>query len=219
MSAAPGHGAGCGANGGSAVPATPEMVDVAFGLAGENLPRGHEWALFREVARLVPWIAKTPRAGILPVRGPRTAEGGVMITHRSRIVIRLPRDRVCSASAIERETLRVGSAELTVGTGSFRSHQPAATLYSPRVATGEADEVRFLEILEEEMRSLGVRGRLICGRRVEVELEEGRVAAYPVAVHDLREADSLLLQRVGLGRGQPVGCGLFVPHKTIVAAE
>jgi hypothetical protein len=54
---------------------------------------------------------------------------------------------------------------------------------------------------------------------VEVELEEGRVSAFPVAVHDLRDADSLLLQRAGLGRGQPVGCGLLVPHKTIVAAD
>ena len=142
-----------------------------------------------------------------------------MITHRSRLVIRLPRDRVCSASALEREELRVGGVTLKVGEGSFRKHVGTPTLYSPRVTTGEADEVRFLAVLEEEIAALGVRGRLICGRRVEVQLEEGRAPAFPVAVHDLREPDSLLLQRAGLGRGQAVGCGLLVPHKTIVAAE
>lgn len=216
MNAAPASlGGGCG----PAAALLPEMVDVAFGVSGENLPRGHEWPLFREIARVVPWITRTPRAGILPMRGPRTADGGVMITHRSRIVIRLPRDRVCSASAIERERLRVGEALLTVGEGTFRKHEPSATLYSPRVSTGEADELRFLAGLEEELLALGIRGRLICGRRMEVELEDGRAAAFPVAVHDLREADSLLLQRAGLGRGQPVGCGLLVPHKTIVAAD
>lgn len=208
-------GQGCG----PAAALLPEMVDVAFGVTGQDLPRGHEWPLFREIARVVPWIAKTPRAGILPVRGPRTAEGGVMITQRSRIVIRLPRDRVCSASAIERERLRVGGASITMGEGTFRKHQPSATLYSPRVSTGEADELRFLSDIEEELLALGIRGRLICGRRLEVELEEGRATAFPVAVHDLRDADSLLLQRAGLGRGQPVGCGLLVPHKTIVAAD
>ena len=134
-------------------------------------------------------------------------------------MIRLPRDRVCSASAIERERLRVGGASITMGEGTFRKHQPSATLYSPRVSTGEADELRFLSDIEEELLALGIRGRLICGRRLEVELEEGRATAFPVAVHDLRDADSLLLQRAGLGRGQPVGCGLLVPHKTIVAAE
>mgnify|MGYP001368741492 CR=1 FL=1 len=215
MIAAGSLGPGCG----PAAAQLPEMVDVVFGVTGGNLPRGHEWALFRAVARVVPWIAKTPRAGILPMRGPRTAEGGVMITHRSSVVIRLPRDRVCSASALERESLEVGEASLTLGEGTFRKHKPSPTLYSPRVSTGEADEVRFLEQIEEELAALGVRARLICGRRVEVGLEEGPAAAFPVAVHDLREADSLLLQRAGLGRGQPVGCGLLVPHKTIVAAE
>ena len=202
-----------------AAAALPEMVDIAFTLAGENLPPGFEWPLFREIARLVPWILKTPRAGILPIRGPRTPEGGVMITHRTRLVARLPRDRVCSASAIERKTIDVLGSTVTLGEGSFRKHLPSATLYSPRVTTGEADEVRFLAVIEEELAVLGVTGRLICGRRVEVELEEGRVPAFPVAVHGLREADSLVLQRTGLGRGQPVGCGLLVPHKTITAAD
>jgi CRISPR-associated protein Cas6 len=195
------------------------MVDVVFGLAGDNLPRGFEWPLFHAIARVIPWIAQVPRAGVLPLKGPRTAEGGIMVAHRSRLVIRLPRDRVCSASALERATLRVGPATLTVGEGSFRKHQPSATLYSPRVTAGEADEVRFLARLEEELAALGVRGQLICGRRLEVVLEEGPAAAYPVAVHDLREADSLMLQRAGLGRGLAVGCGLLVPHKTIVAAD
>jgi CRISPR-associated protein Cas6 len=196
-----------------------EMVDVAFGIAGDNLPHGFEWPLYREIARVLPWILKTPRAGVLPVKGPRSAEGGLMLTHRSRLVIRLPRDRVCSASALERETLAVGGARVKVGEGSFRKHLATPTLYSPRVATGESDEPRFVAAIEAEIVALGAKGRVICGRRVEVDLEEGRVTAFPVAVHDLREADSLLLQRTGLGRGQPVGCGLLVPHKTIVAAD
>jgi len=157
--------------------------------AGERLPRDFEWPLFREVVRILPWLAKTPRTGILPLKGPRTPDGGIILGHRSRIVIRLPRDRVCSASALERESLHVGDVTLTVGEGTFRKHLATPTLYSPRVATGESDEARFLAVLEEEITALGVRARLICGRRVEVELEEGRVTAYPVAVHDLREAD------------------------------
>jgi CRISPR-associated protein Cas6 len=202
-----------------AAAALPEMVDIAFGLAGENLPQGFEWPLFREIVGLAPWIARTPRAGILPLRGTRAAEGATMITHRTRLVLRLPRDRVCSASAIEHKAVTVCGARIALGSGVLRHHQAAATLYSPRVTTGEADEVRFLADIEAELAALGVRGRLICGRRVDVDLEEGRVAAFPLAIHGLRDADSLLLQRAGLGRGQPVGCGLPIPHKTIVAAD
>jgi CRISPR-associated protein Cas6 len=210
-------GPGCG----PAADQLPEMVDVVFALAGESLPRDFEWPLYREITRVLPWLARTPHTGVLPMKGPRTAEGGIMITHRTRLVLRLPRDRVCSSSALERASLEVGGASVTVGEGTFRKHLAASTLYSPRVATGEGDEMRFMAVIEEEIAALGVRGRIICGRRVEVELDEGRgrVSAFPVAVHDLREADSLLLQRAGIGRGQPVGCGLLIPHKTIVAAE
>jgi CRISPR-associated protein Cas6 len=195
------------------------MVDIAFGITGRSLPRDFEWPLYREIARVIPWIAAVPWAGVLPVKGPRTADGGIMITHRTRLVVRLPRERLCSSSALEHATLRVGDAELAVGTGTFRKHLPAPTLYSPRVTAGEADEVRFVALLEEELAALDVRGRIICGRKVSVELEEGEAAAWPVAVHGLRDADSLRLQSAGLGRGQEVGCGLLYPHKTITAAE
>jgi CRISPR-associated protein Cas6 len=199
--------------------ALPEMVDISFGIAGRSLPRDFEWPLYREIARIIPWIAGLQWAGVLPIKGPRTADGGIMITHRARLVMRLPRERLCSSSALEHATIRVGESELAVGTGTFRKHLPSPTLYSPRVTAGEADEVRFVALLEEELAALGVRGRIICGRRVTVELEEGEAAAWPVAVHGLREADSLRLQSAGLGRGQAVGCGLLVPHKTITAAD
>ena len=112
--------------------ALPEMVDIAFALAGENLPPDFEWPLYREIARLVPWILKTPRAGILPVRGPRTPEGGVMITHRTRLVVRLPRDRVCSSSALERKSLAVG------GRTSPWARERSASTCPPRPSTRPA---------------------------------------------------------------------------------
>ena len=87
------------------------------------------------------------------------------------------------------------------------------------MTTGEADEVRFLAVIEEELAVLGVNGRLICGRRVEIELEEGRVPAFPSPCTACARPIRSLLQRTGLGRGQPVGCGLLVPHKTITAAD
>ena len=209
-------GPGCG----PAAADLPEMVDVAFGLAGDSLPGGFEWPLFREIARILPWIAKSRRAGILPLRGPRTADGGLMITHRSRIVIRLPRDRVCSASALERAALRVGDSVLIVGEGTFRKHQPAPTLYSPRVATGEADEARFVAGLDEE--TLGPRRarppHLRAARRGRPR-GGARHARTRWRCTTCARTTRSCCSAPGWGAGQPVGCGLLVPHKTIVAAD
>ena len=36
-------------------------------------------------------------------------------------------------------------------------------------------------------------------------------------LHDLKLEQSALLQQVGLGEHRKLGCGIFVPHKSIAA--
>ncbi len=85
--------------------------------------------------------------------------------------------------------------------------------------TGETDERAFAAALSEELAALGIHRPLVCGRRSRVVLEGGNATAFGVAVHGLGDEASLLLQRAGLGLGRAVGCGVFVPHKTIVTTE
>ena len=197
----------------------PEMVDVAFGLESEDrLPAGFEWPLYRAVSQLAPWIADCVQAGIHPLRGVHAPDGGLLVARRAKLVVRMPRDRVCAASVLEGAVLELDGARIRVGDGTFRKLQPAATVYSPRVAFGATDEAAFGACVGEALRALGVDRPFICGKRVDVAFERGAEPAFSLAVHDLTDAQSLLLQRAGLGVGQAVGCGLFVPHKTIQAA-
>jgi CRISPR-associated protein Cas6 len=193
------------------------MVDVVFELAAERLAEGYEWPLFQAVARLTPWIADCPSAGILPVRGTRAPEGDLLVARRAKLVVRVPRDRVCAASALEGAVLDLGRSRATLGRGAFRNFHPAPTLYSPRVVTGEMQEEPFTESVAAELAALDIRRPILCGRRVQVTFAQEAHTAFSVAVHGLDDAQSLLLQRAGLGRGHAVGCGLLVPHKTITA--
>lgn len=201
--------------------ATPpaDVVDVILDLKVPSLPRGFEEPLFREVARLLPWLSGLAGAGIHPLRGTPEAGGGLLVAHRAKLVIRLPREKVCAASVLEGASLSVDGAQLRLGQGTYRRLQAAATLYSPRVVTGDAEESAFLARIEDEMASLGARGRLLCGRRTTFTAAGASEAAWSLAVHDLPAADSLALQRHGLGRMRHLGCGIFVPHKTIQTAD
>jgi CRISPR-associated protein Cas6 len=131
----------------------------------------------------------------------------------------MPRDRACSASVLEGATLAVGRTTVKVGHGVFRKFRPAPTLYSPRVVMGADQEDAFCARVESALDRLAIRRSFLCGRRVEVMFDGRAHAAFSVAVHGLDEAQSLLLQGAGLGAGRPVGCGLFVPHKTITGLE
>ena len=195
----------------------PEMVDVAFGLTASVLPPDYEWPLFRAVVGVLPWIAEVEEAGIHPVRGTRVSDGGLLVGRRARLVVRMPRERVCAASAIEGVLLDLGGASARVGTGDFRRLEPSATVYSPRVVTGDEDEGAFSATIARELERLGITKPFVCGRRVHVRMPDGPVAAFSVAVHGLGDAASLSLQATGLGRARAIGCGLFVPHKVIEA--
>lgn len=197
----------------------PEMVDVVFELSASVLPEGYEWPLYQAIAKRAPWIAESPHAGLHPIRGARSAGGILFVARRAKLVVRMPRDRVCAASVLEGAVLDIGAATVKLGQGSFRRFQPAATLYAQRVVVGEREEKAFTERVAAELAQLEIQRPFLCGRRGEVCFEGRAHPAFSVAVHDLSDAQSLLLQRAGIGLARAVGCGLFVPHKTIVAAQ
>jgi CRISPR-associated protein Cas6 len=194
----------------------PDIVDVVLDIAATgSLPPGFEWPLYRGIVRLAPWIEDSPQAGILPLRGTRLEDGALLLARRAKLVVRMPRDRVCAASVLEGSVIELAGPRITLGHGTFRKLGSAPTLYSPRVALGEAEEQAFCRRLAGELKHLRIDRPFLCGRRVDVDLEERPQPAYGVAVHGLSDAESLLLQAAGLGRGHAVGCGLFVPHKSI----
>jgi CRISPR-associated protein Cas6 len=197
----------------------PEMVDVAFGLRAPGLPVDHEWPLYREVARRVPWIRGFAGAGIHPLRGPRGPDGVLLLARRAKLMVRMPRERLCAATALEDAVLDVCGIEVRLGRGTMRALAPAPTLYSARVVTGDEDEAAFSAGIAHELAALGVARPFICGKRALVRLDRGAVPAFSVAVHGLADDASMLLQDRGLGEGRAVGCGLLVPHKTITAAQ
>jgi len=197
----------------------PEMVDVVFDLAADRLPQGFEWSLYQAIAGLAPWIADSPHAGIHPVRGARVADGGLLVARRAKLAVRMPRDRVCAASVLEGAVLDLGDTTARLGQGTFRKFRFAPTLYSPRVSMGEDDEQAFCARVAAALGQLGIQRPFVSGRRVEVSFDERAHVAFSLAVHGLAEAQSLLLQGAGLGHGHAVGCGLFIPHKTITAPE
>ncbi|HSN20354.1 MAG TPA: type I-MYXAN CRISPR-associated protein Cas6/Cmx6 [Usitatibacter sp.] len=200
--------------------APPEMVDVAFDLAAPCLPPDYEWPLYRALARVAPWIESVHAVGVHPLRATQSADGSWLLARRAKLVVRLPRDRVCAASILEGATLDLGAGvAVALGHGILRTLEAAPTVYSPRVATGDDDEAAFAAHVREELEALGIRRPIVCGKRSRVILDGGSATAFGLAVHGLGDAASLLLQRAGIGRGRAIGCGIFVPHKTIVAAE
>lgn len=190
------------------------VVDVAFALSGGHLPRGYAFALDEALEGCLPWLADEPAAGVHPLRAAET-EFGLVLARRTRLVLRVPASRVADAYALCGRRLELGDAVLTVGVAAERPVVPFATLRASMVASEAGDEAGFTDDVGAELERLGVRARLICGRRTVLDNGRRRLAGFALALHELSPSHSLRLQAHGLGPARRLGCGVFVHHKII----
>lgn len=194
----------------------PEMVDLVFAVHGTQLPADYRHALYVALDGVLPWLADAPRAGIHGIRTVPTERGIVLLAQRARLTLRLPRDRLEAASALEGARLDVAGNPLDVGACHVRALAAADTLHAEFVATGSRDEAAFIRDLEVQLARLDARCRLICGRPRQLRTGDQDIEGFAVALHGLNAQRSLRLQQEGLGAGRMLGCGLFVQHKSIV---
>lgn len=196
-------------------PANPDMIDIAFALEGRRVPREHRRALADAVESLLPWLAATPGAGVHRLN---VAAGGgpeALLSQRTRLVLRVPREREADAGALSGAELMLGAHRVRVGAAQTRELLPWSTLYAHVVAATDDDELHFLESVTDELQALGVPCRPICGRRQ--VLEYGALHGYSLMLDGLSAEGALRILQAGVGAHRLLGCGLFVPHKSAAA--
>lgn len=192
------------------------VVDLAFDVGGTALPADYEFGLWRELVRNLPWLEGLPVAGMHPLRTSPGGQGEVLLARRAKLVLRLPASSVCEAMRLTGCLLRVGPG-ITVGPASEKALRPWATLHAYRVASPCVNETEFVEEIEHWLASRGIRCGIITGRRRRLQAGERAICGWSVVLHDVRDTDSMCLQREGMGGERALGWGIFVPHKSIAA--
>lgn len=198
--------------------ASAVMADVVFSLDEGTLDDDHACALSAAVRRVLPWFDEEPEAGILPLSGLAKGNGVRFVGRRSRLALRLPIRRVAGADFLIGARLDLDGTALMVGTSSVRPLFPArGVVYSHFVSVDANDEIEFLERCKSLLAARGLKPQLITGKARELRTAEGLVRGFSLMLHGLGAADSLAVQEAGLGGHRALGCGLFVPHKSVVA--
>lgn len=192
-------------------------LDFAFPVAGDVIELDHAAALYRAVVAVLPWLDDEPLAGVHPVRGLTPSSVGMLVGGRTRIVLRVPEHRAEACAALEGADLRMPGL-LHVGCARRRELLAYPVLHSRLVVTGAQDEPQFLRDVGAGVAELGIDCETIVGRRGELMAgPQQRWVGYSLMLHGLSAEHSLRAQERGLGLHRKLGCGLFVPHKSIAA--
>jgi CRISPR-associated protein Cas6 len=202
------------------------VVDAAFAIECRSLPVDHAYALSTAILVALPWFADEPQAGLHTVHGAASGAGWkrpegedalLQLSHRTRLVLRIPERRLQDAAALTGRTLDIAGFPMLVGRLSPRPLLRIASLFSRSVIFEEAgDEAEFLAAAAEALRALGVAtSTMLCGRDVTLATPQRSYRTRSLMVTVGTPAQSLALQRHGLGEARKLGCGLFIPHKDV----
>lgn len=193
-----------------------DLIDVTFALQGRQLAHEHRFALADALESALPWLCEEPAAGVHQLKLVGGGGGEAMVSPRTRLVLRVPRERAAAAAALAGRTLQVGTHQLQPTDARPRELLPYGTLYAHLVASGDDDdESAFVARVGSDLAGLGVRAQPVCGRWQ--SLERGRLVGCSLMLSGLEREESLRVLQSGLGAHRRLGCGLFVPHKSAAA--
>jgi hypothetical protein len=75
------------------------MVDLSFVLHGRTLPRDHRLRLADALAEALPGLGDDPRVAVLPVKLVSGDADPALLSARSRLVVRIPRETPSTGSS------------------------------------------------------------------------------------------------------------------------
>lgn len=203
-----------------------DIVDVVFSIRCRSLPVDHAYALSQAVSRALPWFAEETHAGLHAIHVAESGNGWMRpeapdaLLHpsrRTKLVLRLPKQRVEDAGQLTGQTLDLGGNALQVEQGLVKPLSAITTVFSRYIVTrDDADEAGFMREAQLRLGEIGIQPKkMLCGIGRLIAAPEGVWHTRSLMLAELTVEESIRLQQRGLGPGRKLGCGLFIPHKDI----
>ncbi len=203
-----------------------DIVDVSFVIECKALPVDHAHSLSQAIQQELPWLPQTKNAGIHQIHvansqngwmRPEKPDALLYLSRRTRMILRLPKERVEDAMALTGKALNVDGNNLKVKAGAIMPLTTLTILYSRYVAADkEQSETAFMDDIAQVLKTLNIEPRkMLCGTRNEIHTPDKTINTRSLMIADLTVDESIVLQQHGLGPERLLGCGIFIPHKDI----
>jgi len=197
---------------------TPHMIDLQFDLVGTTIPADNAQLLSDALLSLLPWLGEDSGTGIQHLKGAETNSGDetLNINRRTKLYVRVPKARVDDMQKLVGQTLDLDGHALQIGSFKTRAFTAFSNIYAHFVDTGSTTEEQFVQDVMRELDGhFKLRCGFICGKRQTLQSASGPIHGYSLMLHDVPPHKSLQLQDEGMGRNRLLGCGVFIPHKSI----
>lgn len=204
------------------------VVDLLFSIDCKTLPVDHAYALSSAVQQALPWFTDDDIAAMHQIHGAQSGNGWerpegeddiIYLSRRTKLVLRVPSERIDDAMALCGQELDVAGNPMKVLKASRRLLEVTTSLYSRHVVAEEGeDEDAFMLRTVAELRDMRLKfKKVLCGKEHSLQTPDRSLTTRSLLVADLSFEDAVVLQEQGVGAKayKKLGCGLFIPHKSV----
>src|SRR5262245_24303932 len=185
-------------------------VELQFPFTGKSLPSDHGYGMYGAISRIIPEAHSADWLAVETIPGAARGDGVTQLDPQARLKIRLPQDHVPLMLKLAGKRLEVDGHAIRLGAPQIYLLKPATALYA-RIVTikGFTEPEPFLGAVFRKLDELGVKGEPIVGPRRVVRVGNHTVVGFALAIHELSDEGSIILQENGLGGRRRMGCGFF----------
>jgi CRISPR-associated endonuclease/helicase Cas3 len=186
------------------------FVELKFPISGTTLLSDHAYSLYGAISRVIPEAHSADWVAIETIPGLARGDGVTQLDPQARLKIRIPQDRVPLMLKLAGKRLEVDGHAIRLGAPQIFLLKPATTLYA-RIVTikGFTEPEPFLDAVCRKLDEIGVKGEPVVGPRRVVRIGNHTVVGFALAIQDLSDEGSIILQEQGIGGRRRMGCGIF----------
>jgi len=219
---------------------TPQLnkcpsINVSFALSGKQLPADHGYLIYSAISKSSSSLHGIDWLAIELISGFPSGRGLINLPERDATLrLRIPADHYRDVLLLAGKRLDISGHQIRLGLPVARPLEPASSIYARVVTIKKFTEPEpFLGAVKRKLDSFGLKGRVELPRdeqgryrRRIVTIHGKSVVGFSVAVHDLDDEDSILLQAGAVKIASPdkaatqwqsifsrraMGCGIFNP--------
>ena len=211
--------------------APDDVIDISYKLECKTLPIDHAQALSDAIHTALPWFGEEELTGLHLIHvaesgngwmRPEDPENEVLcLSRRTRMTLRVPKDRLDDAKQLTDQVLDIDGHPLTVKEGAPKILSILPTMFARYIVTEQdLDENQFLKQMVEVLRAMDIPvTKMMAGLQHRMRMREGDVYTRSLMVAEMTPKNAFKLQKHGIGEGRKFGCGLFMPQKGISAVN
>ena len=207
--------------------APDDVFDVLFSMDCKSLPIDHAWSLSQEITKLLPWMLEDHEAGMHQIHVAesnngwiRPDDGNALLfpSKRSKMSLRIPAEKYSEVKNLVGKTLEFDGYKITLGKIKKKPLGNSGVIFARYVlfkdGLTENDLLNDIATEIKEKTNSTVK-KMLCGKTHEIKTPDAILRTIHLMIADLDDETSIKIQQQGLGEGRELGCGLFLPHKSI----